>query len=153
MPGPRRYSSKPVGYPGAGNPQAWAAAATPHMFTSLLSLRPDGFGPRLAGLRRPVIGFSTKLVRAGLDVRPVKASDVSSFPLDDGLILFDARNNESYVLNATGALVWGLIDGTRSVADVAREFADVYGLAEQQGQSDVQELLDGLFEANVLSLG
>ena len=60
-----RYSSKPVGYPGACNPQAWAAAATPHMFTSLLSLRPDGFGPRLAGLAGLRDGPSPTRRRAG----------------------------------------------------------------------------------------
>lgn len=43
----RRYSSKPVRYPVAGIPQAWAAAAMPNMLTSLLGLRPDGFAPGL----------------------------------------------------------------------------------------------------------
>ncbi len=41
------YSSVPVKYPVACNPQAWAAGALPFMLQTMLGLRPDAFNRRL----------------------------------------------------------------------------------------------------------
>jgi glycogen debranching enzyme len=43
----RGFSSRPVKYPVACNPQAWAAGAVPHMLASMLGLQPDAFNRRL----------------------------------------------------------------------------------------------------------
>jgi glycogen debranching enzyme len=43
----RSVASKPVRYPVACNPQAWAAGSMPYMLSSLLGLRPDAFNQRL----------------------------------------------------------------------------------------------------------
>jgi len=43
----RHIASKPVKYPVACNPQAWAAGAIPHMLAAVLGLEPDGFKGRL----------------------------------------------------------------------------------------------------------
>ena len=44
----RGAASRPVHYPVACNPQAWASAAVPFMLASLLGIEPDGFN---GGLR------------------------------------------------------------------------------------------------------
>ena len=43
----RRLSRKPVKYPVACNPQAWAAGTLPFMLSSMLGLQPDAFNRRL----------------------------------------------------------------------------------------------------------
>jgi len=43
----RSFASKPVKYPVACNPQAWAAGSIPYMLASILGLRPDAFNRRL----------------------------------------------------------------------------------------------------------
>jgi glycogen debranching enzyme len=43
----RSVASKPVKYPVACNPQAWAAGSIPYMLASTLGLRPDAFNRRL----------------------------------------------------------------------------------------------------------
>jgi glycogen debranching enzyme len=43
----RSFASKPVKYPVACNPQAWAAGSIPYMLASTLGLRPDAFNRRL----------------------------------------------------------------------------------------------------------
>jgi glycogen debranching enzyme len=48
------FSSTPVKYPVACNPQAWAAGAIPYMLASLLGLHPDGFNRRLE-IRQPCL--------------------------------------------------------------------------------------------------
>jgi hypothetical protein len=87
------------------------------------------------------------------EARPIPAPEVSAFPLDDALVLFDARNNQSYMLNTTAARVWALLDGTRSVGLVAHDLAKAYGIREQQALNDVRELLDGMLEASVVRVG
>ncbi len=41
--------------------------------------------------------------------------------LSDETLLFDTENDQANCLNTTAALVWKNADGTRSVADIARE--------------------------------
>jgi glycogen debranching enzyme len=43
----RSFASKPVKYPVACNPQAWAAGSLPYMLASVLGLHPDAFNRRL----------------------------------------------------------------------------------------------------------
>ena len=43
----RTFASKPVNYPVACNPQAWAAGSIPYMLASTLGLRPDALNGRL----------------------------------------------------------------------------------------------------------
>ncbi len=48
----RSFASKPVKYPVACNPQAWAAGSIPYMLAAALGLHPDAFNQRLA-IRHP----------------------------------------------------------------------------------------------------
>jgi glycogen debranching enzyme len=48
----RTFARKPVKYPVACNPQAWAAGSIPYMLASMLGLYPDGFNGRLQ-IRNP----------------------------------------------------------------------------------------------------
>jgi glycogen debranching enzyme len=48
----RALARKPVRYPVACNPQAWAAGSIPYMLASILGLEPDAFG-RTLRIRRP----------------------------------------------------------------------------------------------------
>jgi glycogen debranching enzyme len=50
----RGVASRPVQYPVACNPQAWAAGSVPFMLTSLLGLQPDAFNHQLH-IRHPVL--------------------------------------------------------------------------------------------------
>ncbi|HWC76786.1 MAG TPA: amylo-alpha-1,6-glucosidase, partial [Blastocatellia bacterium] len=50
----KREFGVPVTYPVACQPQAWAAASIPYMFTTLLGLIPEAFDHRLR-IRHPII--------------------------------------------------------------------------------------------------
>ena len=81
---------------------------------------------------------------------PVPSDDVSAFPLDDDLVLYDARQGIGYVLNSTAARIWELCDGSRTVAAVAREIAAAYELPYQQALADVDEFVADLRRAGLL---
>lgn len=77
--------------------------------------------------------------------------DVTTFELDDDLVLYDARGAEAHVLNATAARIWQLCDGTRTIASVAGELATTYALDQAEAQGDVEELVASLEAAGLLT--
>jgi len=49
-----------------------------------------------------------------------------------------------FTLNATGAFVWGKLDGKRNVSAIAREMAKEYRVGEAAARADVADLLSRL---------
>jgi PqqD family protein of HPr-rel-A system len=86
------------------------------------------------------------------NVRPAAASSVSSYPLDDELVLYTPTDGQAYVLNHTAARIWQLLDGTRDEGTVARELADTYGESYDDVLSDVRELLGHLQSVGLLAV-
>jgi PqqD family protein of HPr-rel-A system len=69
---------------------------------------------------------------------------VSTYPLDDELVLYTPSDGQAYVLNHTAARIWGLLDGTRTETTVARELADAYGQDYDDVLEDVRDLVQHL---------
>jgi hypothetical protein len=82
--------------------------------------------------------------------RPRVCAAVSAHPLDDELILYDERTGEAHLLNYTGAFVWRLCDGSRTVGQVARLAAANFGIPHRQALADVRELVAMLNDANLI---
>ena len=93
--------------------------------------------------------FST--VMPMTNVRPIAASSVSSYPLDDELVLYTPTDGQAYVLNHTAARIWHLLDGTRTEVAVARELADTYGENYDDVLGDVRELVEHLRSVGLLA--
>ena len=84
-------------------------------------------------------------------VLPTGAPSVSSYPLDDELVLYTPDDGRAYVLNHTAARIWQLLDGTRTEVTVARELADTYGESYDDVLSDVHELVGHLRTVGLLA--
>jgi PqqD family protein of HPr-rel-A system len=84
--------------------------------------------------------------------RPLRRGDVSSFPLDQELVVFDSVSGEAFLLNPTAAAVWALCDGEHTLAEIASELASAYGLGYQDTLSDVHELLRRLYDQPLLTV-
>jgi hypothetical protein len=48
---------------------------------------------------------------------------IVSYPGSGETVLYDAKTNKAHCLNATAAFVWQQCDGTRTVRDIAQQFA------------------------------
>jgi len=48
---------------------------------------------------------------------------IISYPGSGETVLYDAKTNKAHCLNATAAFVWQQCDGTRTVRDIAQQFA------------------------------
>jgi hypothetical protein len=85
------------------------------------------------------------------DARPMALPSVSSYPLDDELVLYTSTDGQAYVLNHTAARVWKLLDGTRTDVAIAQEVADTYSEEYEQVLQDVRELVTHLLTVGLLT--
>jgi hypothetical protein len=85
------------------------------------------------------------------DCLPTVHPGVYASVLDDDRVLYDARVGQGFILNATGAHIWSLCDGTRTVAAIAEEIVTTYQIAYDQALADVWELVGELETAGLLS--
>lgn len=65
-------------------------------------------------------------------------------------ILHDARSGRAHVINASAARVWELCDG-RPFVDLLAEFARPYGLSPEAVRPDVERVLAGFAELDLLA--
>jgi cyanophycin synthetase len=93
----------------------------------------------------------TMMEHAPMAARPRLRADLSTYPLDDDLVVYDRRTGESYVLNATGRMVWERCDGTTTCQEIAIEIAALHGIPTEQARADVDELIDSFRRSNLLS--
>lgn len=85
------------------------------------------------------------------NAHPTAAPSVSSYPLDDELVLYTPSDGQAYVLNHTAARIWHLLDGTRNEVTVARELADTFGENYDDVLTDVHELVLHLRSVGLLA--
>jgi hypothetical protein len=64
--------------------------------------------------------------------------------VDGETILLDTKGRVMRGLNATGGAAWGLADGKRSVAEIARAVAKSTGAPAEQVTADVLEFFNEL---------
>lgn len=61
------------------------------------------------------------------------------------------ESNSIYVLNETGAALWGRIDGTRSVQTISDEFVQEYDVTVEQLHQDFHTLLIDLLSIHAVT--
>ena len=54
---------------------------------------------------------------------PRPGSGILFRELDDGCVLYDPRNEKVHSLNLTAGFIWCLIDGSRSLGEIAAEIS------------------------------
>lgn len=64
-----------------------------------------------------------------------------------------ASMDNLYTLNETGAFIWQMLDGSRSVAEIAVLMAERYDAPAAEIEADVQETVGSLLEAKLLAAG
>lgn len=62
--------------------------------------------------------------------------------LDDGCVLYDSKNEKVHSLNTTAGFIWCLMDGARSLGEIAREISSASGSDEAVVLRDVLRAAD-----------
>src|SRR6476620_589908 len=77
-----------------------------------------------------------------------KRSHLVTTELADEVVLYDTVSHRLHTLNPTASFVWQHCDGHTTVADIARQFGDAFGVA--QAEDLVWSALDQLAAKGLL---
>ena len=84
----------------------------------------------------------------------VRQADVEAHQLpDQSVLLFAQSGGVAVPVNESGARIWNLCDGTRTVDDIIEELASCYDAARSQVDRDAREFLAKLVGYGLLSQG
>ncbi|MCB0090844.1 MAG: PqqD family protein, partial [Caldilineaceae bacterium] len=81
---------------------------------------------------------------------PSRITTVQSEPMGDGLAVYNTESHESFVLNATTAVVWQQCDGETTPQQLTQNIQQKFNLAQQQAERLMWMALDKLANANLL---
>lgn len=87
-----------------------------------------------------------------LQACPRQKPDYRLEQLDDELLLYHPSDTRILYLNPSASLIWGLIDGYRSVSEITRLLEEAYPEAGGQIAADVQETLERFAENGCIEL-
>jgi PqqD family protein of HPr-rel-A system len=74
-------------------------------------------------------------------VRPAPNVAVETAFLAPEAVLFDDRHGEIHHLNPSASAVWLLLDGEQSIAEIAAELSDIFGVPEPEVLPDVEKIV------------
>ena len=72
--------------------------------------------------------------------------------IDNEITVYHPTLTTSFFLNETGALIWALCVGTRSVAEIIRTLGDLYPESREQIATDVTDLVTALVTRDIAEL-
>ena len=73
--------------------------------------------------------------------------------LDGEITVYHPTLTTAVYLNETGALIWELCDGGRSISDIIEVLSQQYPESGVQIETDVKNLIAQLIEHNIAELG
>jgi thiol-disulfide isomerase/thioredoxin len=76
---------------------------------------------------------------------------ITQHALGESAVLMDPSTGATVVVDATGALVWSVLDGTSRLAEIVADLADVYGVPAEVVGPDVLALVRSLGRAGLLA--
>lgn len=82
---------------------------------------------------------------------PLSHPAVDSVELDGELVLFDERNHRVHQLDRVGAVIWPLLDGTATVAELVTDLADGFAVPRETVEPELVRLLKVLTDLDLLA--
>lgn len=101
-----------------------------------------------AGTTKGIVFTATSMLASTYLVRN---SDVITQRVKDETVLFDMARGDYYSLNEIGARTWELVDGKRTVSEVAGLLAAEYDAPEEIILEDLQTLVEQLLRDGLLT--
>jgi len=81
---------------------------------------------------------------------PLKASHTASQIIDGEAVVLDIPGKMLRGLNPVGSRIWELIDGTRTLGEIAQQVAGEYARPEADVLQDMTEFVDELARRRVI---
>jgi hypothetical protein len=87
-----------------------------------------------------------------LQMRPRQNLDTASRVIDDERYVLNPETSELHAFNEVGARIWDLLNGERSLQDVAAAIADEYDIELESAEADVGEFVETLVAKGIVAL-
>lgn len=87
-----------------------------------------------------------------LDAYPIPVSNVVGRIMDDEAVLVLPDKGQVKVLNEVGARIWSLIDGKRSVGELASMICEEYEVDGDLAEADTIEFVADLIDRGIATL-
>jgi hypothetical protein len=84
--------------------------------------------------------------------KPAKSDSVTARDIDEVFFIMDGRSSDLHSLNPIGARIWELVDGQRTVADIAAVIVEEYEVEAGRAEGDVVEFLETLQTKKLVDL-
>ena len=76
--------------------------------------------------------------------------EVVTVEIDGDAIVYDELRETTHLLNPTGAIVWGLLDGETRLDELSADLAEVFGVGVEEVLADVVALVHELGQRGLL---
>jgi len=96
------------------------------------------------------MGIVAEMATPALNRIPVKAAHTASQVIDGEAVILDIPGKTLRGLNPVGSRIWELVDGTRTLTDIARVVAGEFARTEEEVVKDVALFLGDLADRRVL---
>ena len=87
----------------------------------------------------------------GIESRPKKHPHAAARVYDGEAFIVLPHEGKYKILNDTGSRVWELIDGTRTIGELARQIEEEYDTTLDEALADVKSFVDDLRAHNMLA--
>ncbi len=82
--------------------------------------------------------------------RPLRSVDATEYPLGDEVLIYVPGRASAFSLNESARAIWGLCDGSRSAADMARLLGDLMSPPGEVPLADVEQTITKLWKLGLL---
>lgn len=88
---------------------------------------------------------------AEVSTRPARRPEIEAVDVDGELVLWDPVGRMVHRLDPVGSLLWPFLDGTASVAELAEDASEVWGVSSSQARVAIEALVEQLAKARLLT--
>lgn len=88
-----------------------------------------------------------------INMIPIPNPEVVGRVIDNEAVLVIPGKGKVKVLNEAGARIWALVDGSRSVKDIAGQIVSEYKVSQTQAEKDTLEFIQQLLAKDIVRRG
>ena len=102
---------------------------------------------------REMLGFEKPKLRFKIDYEKALPKKIGSFQKsEDGSLILMNKDERSYMVNDAIVRFWESCDGTKTINQLTDYFAEKLGIPRQQVEQEVVQLLEQLFDAELIQV-
>ncbi len=83
-------------------------------------------------------------------VKPKIREGLTVVELDGEAVIFDERTSDLHHLNPTATIVFGLCDGSATIADISKDISQAFGMPAEEVEGQVRTLIRQFRKAKLL---